>query len=216
MATSVSGTQSDEDRTRFFRLSQIIIDELTEILRDLLYNEVHPTHIKNHLLQKNFLQKLRPEQVAVICDANTNGYKDFDITLLYTLLRNVCNNVPTPTQSWGMSEMPSQNEVTVGDDVERIRLIRNTIFGHISKAAITETEFQDNYSNILDICTRMQTLLNKNYVQWLRDMEGSTIDPITENKYIELIKRLADEEKSTRGLLQGKNILIIIFLNLET
>ena len=205
MATSASGTQFDEDRTRFFRLSLIIIDELTQILRDLLYNEVHPTQIKNHLLQKNFLQKLRSEQVAVISDASTNGYKDFDITLLYTLLRNVFNNsISPPSQSWGVSEMPSQIEITVGDDIERIRLIRNTVFGHISEAAITETDFQEYFTIISDICTRMQTLLKKDYVRQLRATEGCTIDSSTENKYIELIKRLADEEKTTRGLLQGK------------
>nr|XP_022338230.1 uncharacterized protein LOC111133831 [Crassostrea virginica] len=48
----------------------------------------------------------------------------------------------------------------------------------------------------------MQTLLKKDYVRQLRDTEGCTIDSSTENKYIELIKRIADEEKTTRGLLQ--------------
>ena len=38
--------------------------------------------------------------------------------------------------------MPSPSEVTVGDDIERIRLIMNKLFGHISEAAILKTEFK--------------------------------------------------------------------------
>ena len=68
MATSVSSTGSDEDRTRFFKLSLVIIDELTQILRDLLPNEVPlpPTQIFNKVKQINYLQRLRPKQIVVI------------------------------------------------------------------------------------------------------------------------------------------------------
>ena len=103
MATS----GSDEDRTRFFRLSLIIIDELTQILRDLLHNEVSPAQIFNKVKQLNYLQRLRPEQIVVIKNANSQDYKDFDITLLYTLLRNVCQTITPPSQNWGVSTMPS-------------------------------------------------------------------------------------------------------------
>ena len=200
MATSASSTGSDEDRTRFFRLSLVIIDELTQILRDLLRNEVSPAHIFNRVIKINHLIKsLRKDQLAIISDANTLGYKEFDITLLYTLLRNVCQSITPPSQKWGVSNMPSQNEITVGDDIERIRLIRNKLFGHISQASISETEFQEYWSTISDICTRMQTLLNRDYVKRLNEAEERSIDLNTENKYIELIKRLTSEEKPTRG-----------------
>ena len=77
----------------------------------------------------------------VIKNANSRDYKDFDITLLYTLLRNVCQSITPPSQNWGVSNMPSQNEITVRDDIERIRLIRNKVYGHISEVAIPEIEF---------------------------------------------------------------------------
>ena len=217
MATSIQGTRSPEDRTRFFSLSLVIIDELTQILRDLLHNEISPSLIYNKVIQRNYLSKLRPEQVVVIKNANTHGYQDFDITLLYTLLRNVCQRMPSPSQNWGVSTMPSPNEVTVGDDIERIRLIRNKLFGHISEAAISETEFKDYWSIISDICTRMQALLSKDYVKRLQDAKDCSIDSDAENKYLQLIKTMAEEEKTNRYILQniqstlaGKNILIEI------
>ena len=203
MATSVSSTGSDGDRTRFFRLCLILIDELTQILQDLLHNEIPPTQIYKKVVERNFLDKLRQEQVDVVKNAKTRGYQDFDITLLYSLLRNVCQNIPPPSQRWGVSTMPSPNDVTVGDDIERIRLLRNKLFGHISKVAISESEFKKQSSIIPSICSRMQTLLNKDYVKRLQDAEVRSIDPETEEKYLQIIKRQAEEEKTTRDLLQN-------------
>ena len=159
----------------------------------------------NHLTQT-----LRPDQIANISNANTRGYQDFDITLLYTLLRNVCQNITPPSQNWGVSDMPSPNEITVGDDIERIRLIRKKVYGHISEVAIPEIEFKEYWSTISDICTRMQTLLNKDYSKRLQDAKECTIHADTEEKYIELINRLAEEEKTTGELLQGKYLLLFI------
>ena len=209
MAASVSSTGSDDDRTRFFRLSVIIIDELTQILRDLLHNEVNPTLIFMKVINLNHLTKtLRTDQIAVISDANTRGYQDFDITLLYTLLRNVCQNITPPSQPWGVSTMPSPSEVTVGDDIERIRLIRNNLFGHISEAAISKTEFKKHWSIISGICTRIQTILNKDYVKRLQTVEECSIDPDREEKYLQLIKRQVEEEKSTKDILQNIQSLL--------
>ena len=204
MATSISSTGSDEDRTRFFSLSLVIIDELTQILRDLLHNEVPPSQIFKKVTKVNHLTKtLRKDQIAVISDANTRGYKEFDITLLYMLLRNVCHNITPPSQNWGVSTMPSPSEVTLGDDIEKIRLIRNNLFGHISEAAISKTEFKKHWSIISGICTRIQTLLNKDYVKRLQVIEERSIDPDTEEKYLQLIKRQAEEEKTTKDILQN-------------
>ena len=203
MAASISRSASDEDRTRFSRIILVIIDELTQILRDLLHSEISHTQIYNRVKQMNYLQKLRPDQIVAINSANVRGYQDFDTTLLYTLLRNVCLNIPPPSRNWGVSKMPSQNEVTVGDDIERIRIIRNKTCGHIAEAAIPETEFKEYWSIIFDICTRMQALLKNDYVKRLQDAKECTIDTDTENKYIDLMKRLAEEEKSTRNILQG-------------
>ena len=203
MASSIRISGSDEDRTRFFRLSLVIIETLTQILRDLLLNEVSPTQLFEKVKQSNYLQKLRPEQIILISDAKTRGYQDLEITLLDTLLRNVCQNILPPSHNWGI--MPSSpDEITVGDDMERIRLIRNQLYGHISEVAIPETEFEEYWSTIVDICTRMQALLNTDYVKKLQEAKECTIDADTEKKYMELIKRLADEEKTTRDIIQSK------------
>ena len=215
MAMSVIGAGPDEDRTRFFRLSLVIIDELTSILRDLLHNEIQPKDIYSKATQPH-VQNIRAGQLILISSAKTEGYKNFDITLLYTLLRNVCPNIPSPTQRWGVLEMPLQNEITVGDDIERIRLIRNKVLGHISEAAIQENEFQEYWSTISDICTRMQTLLNKDYNNRLQKAAECTIDSDKEKMYIDKIKGIVEEETSLKDLvltiLARKGTHAIVFL----
>lgn len=142
---------SDDDRTRFFRLISVIIEDLTTILQDLLRREIGPSQLFNRVKQNS--KDLRPDQIVLISNAKTQGYKEFDITLLYTLLRNFCPNIQPPTQSWGMSNMPAQGETTEGDDIERIRLMRNKLLGHISEPTVTASKFQTEWRIISDICT---------------------------------------------------------------
>ena len=91
MAMSVIGAGPDEDRTRFFRLSLVIIDELTTILRDLLHNEIQPKDICIKATKLD-LPNVRAGQSILLSNAKIEGYKNFDTTLLYTLLRNACPN----------------------------------------------------------------------------------------------------------------------------
>lgn len=203
---------SDDDRTRFFRLISVIIEDLTTILQDLLRREIGPSQIFNRVKQNS--KKLRHNQIVLISKAKIQGYNEFDITLLYTLLRNFCPNIQPPTQNWGMSNMPAQGETTEGDDIERIRLMRNELLGHISIPMVSDNEFKKRWNIIYDICTRMQTRLpNKQYVQKLEEAKGRTIDSHMEEVYVEKIKELVEDENTLKKLLmkvledKGKIIL---------
>lgn len=211
---ALSKASSDEDRTRFFRLSLIILDELTPILRDLLSKEICPSQLLNRVKQQK-LKQIQPVQLLLIQNAKIDGYKKFDITLLCTLLRNYCPNIQQPTQSWEMTQIPAQNEITLGDDIVRIRMIKNKYVSHIHETAISETEFKDLWSIIFDICTRMQSRLpNKHYVQSLEEAQYRTIDSATEEIFMEKIKELIDEDENSlkkilRFIEERGNIFLI-------
>lgn len=51
-------------------------------------------------------------------------------------------------------------EIIVGDDIERIRIIRNNLFGYIFIFAVLENEFEEYWSIIFDICIRMDVKLS--------------------------------------------------------
>lgn len=199
---ALSKAQSDDDRTRFFRLSSVIIEDLTSVLQDLLHREIRPCQILNKVKQ-NF-KNLRPEQIVLITNAKVDGYKEFDITLLYTLLRNYCPKIQPPTQSWGIKNMPVQGETTEGDDIERIRLIRNKLFGHISSPTISETDFEETWCLISEICKRMDNKIPNTpflYAQKLEEAKERTIDSDMEKKYIDKIKELVEDEYTLKKLL---------------
>uniref|UniRef100_A0A8W8JTI4 DZIP3-like HEPN domain-containing protein n=1 Tax=Magallana gigas TaxID=29159 RepID=A0A8W8JTI4_MAGGI len=59
-----------------------------------------------------------------LCDLNSlDDYQNLDISLVYNLLRNVCKNVTPPKRGWDYE--PSDDDVSLGADIERIRLMWN-------------------------------------------------------------------------------------------
>lgn len=214
---ALSKVSSDEDRTRFFRLNLVILEELTPILRDLLHKEIYPSQILYTVKQQKF-KYIQLVQVPLLKDAKTKGYREFDITLLCTLLRNYCPNLEQPTQSWEITQMPAQNEITLGDDIIRIRLMKNTYVSHVHTTAISETDFKNLWSIIHDICTRMQARLpNTHYVQSLEEAQYRTIDSATEEIFMEKIKELADEDennfKKILSFIEEKGNIVFNLLN---
>lgn len=205
---AMSKAEPDEDRTRFCRLSLVIVEELPLILQDVLYREVSPNLLLHMVMKhKKGLEHLGPHQIIQVNNAKASGYSEFDITLLYTLLRNYFKkSIQPPTKGWGKQEMPEQGQETEGDDIERIRLIRNK-HNHsvmVSIPAISETEFNEKWGIIHAVCARMQTRLpniQHNYVQMLEESKIRTIDSDMEKTYIDKIKELAKEEMSVKTLL---------------
>jgi hypothetical protein len=192
----------------------VILEELTVMLQHVLHIEILPSKIESEVLQQVKNQKTRDkkilklgkEQNILIKNALNDGYSEFDITLLYTLLRNLkCVNIIAPTQGWGTSKMPGNGETTLGDDIERIRLIRNEVWAHASVPSLPVTKFQELWSIISDICSRMQNLLGKNYVQRLKNAETRSIDEDMENEYIEKIRKL-------KGKLRTKCCLFLSYV----
>ena len=96
------------DRTRFIKMTLVILEELTPLLQDILHDKISPHLLLSKVARhKTLFYNLRTEQLSLVQKANIDGYKEFDITLSYTLLRNLkCINVTTPTQGWGISMMP--------------------------------------------------------------------------------------------------------------
>lgn len=197
---ALSKPTSEEDRTRFFRLNLVIIEELTPMLQDFLLREILPSQILN--IVKRDLSHLRTHQIVQVKNAKTMGYKEFDITLLYALLRNYCPNIKKPTHGWGVQSMPKQGEITEGDDIERIRIIKNEQLSHKQILAVTEAKFEELWNIISDICSRMQDRLpNTQYVKRLEEAKNRTIDSEMENTIMEKFEELAEEEKSIKELL---------------
>ena len=170
------------EKDNFCKFGQGIVGPSSVILRDILESYIPCTDLLNIVNSRPVPLKLTNHQRQLIMSAATDGYQDFDITLLYTLLRNICSNLinpatpdlPAPTQGWGKDPLPS--DITLSDDIERIRILRNRVFAHLPRAELTENEYKTHWGELTDLCkrckhnTRLQPF-GHDYEQCLKDLE---------------------------------------------
>jgi hypothetical protein len=79
------------------------------------------------------------------------------LEIKYKLMRSF-SILDDPKQGWGKN--PTNTDVTISDDVERLRFARNKIV-HRIKADIDLIEMSDYFSNIVNITQRIDTNLVK-------------------------------------------------------
>ncbi|XP_063447976.1 uncharacterized protein LOC134727525 [Mytilus trossulus] len=188
--------------TNYARLGLATQNELPDILRELLLIKEPPHLLEVHLNINSFLSRnLRAHEWNIIRSVRTSQYKEFDVPLMYKLIRNL-NLVPCPTQGWDNQTPPSLTEITVGDDIERIRRIRNEIV-HRGNTNVLGHELADYFSSFKDIAKRLEVTLmlsNRKFVSKMENVETCCIDKDTEQHYI---KRLTELEKYETELVMN-------------
>ena len=185
-----------KENENYARLSRAIVDLMTFMLREILTLYILPTDIEGNALPfgSTKLKNLRTEQWDLIHKASTNGYVDFDITLLYALLRNLCTSVQKPSTKWGRNDLPKSNELTLGDDIERIRIVKNCLKSHTPTTELNDSEFEDYWKILRDVCVRMDLLFNKKYTTDLDKLKTVCMDTTLQKKYSDNLKLLLDRE----------------------
>lgn len=124
--------------------------------------------------------KLRQDQLKLcfLQPPAIPDYRNFDVTLLYTLVRNLCPSLK-PTNGWGKE--PDDADIQIGDDIERLRLFRNNYHAHADSTAISDAEFKDIWKNLNSVVNRIQKYMyskghNVDYKQELSKIESSKIE----------------------------------------
>lgn len=181
---------SNRETTNFARISRIILGPCTDVLCALLTIEIRPSDLPKQV--QTFLTKLPKQKKCPITKEQENlinkaNYSDFDITLLYFLLRNL-SNIPPHTNNWG--NVPSSRDRSVSANIEKIRLIRNE-FGHSSEISISETDFNNKWQEIFDIVRDIESFIGNFtiYQDAVRSIKTCSMDLDQINKYInELIE----------------------------
>ena len=197
------------------RMSRAVVDLGGDILRNALYHHYTPAVANAEVLRLRgilnhpFRSKLNAHQMSVLQSASIKGdYSECDITLLYTLLRNlpITQIALCPTAGWGA---PVQHgSVALGDAIERIRDLRNQMYGHTSSTAISVGTYNQLMTELYHICFRMDTNhatslqsptpRNQTYCQELTEIQVACMDPDTEEWYTDEIKRMEDSDKEIR------------------
>lgn len=148
------------------------------------------------------INKLRTDQrrICFLTPPAKPDYKQFDVTLLYKLIRNLCPSL-TPTKGWGNEPQPTDTQL--GDDIERLRLFRNTYYAHTVSKSIPDPEFdilwKDLKSVLRRIQPRCQTVFSESYEQKLIAIENSKFTDGYFEKCEVLLKALLILQTEERG-----------------
>lgn len=171
-----------------------LIDILASRVKDVdLFNKINSC--QTLLSGRN---QLRTDQLKIcfLTPPAKPDYRQFDVTLLYKLIRNLCPLL-RPTQGWGNEPQPTDTQL--GDDIERLRLFRNTYYAHTVSKSISDPEFdilwKDLKSVIRRIQSKCQTVCSVSYERELIEIKNS---------------------KFTHGYLKKCEILLEAFLKLQT
>ena len=151
---------STSGKTNFQRITRLLISGGTSLLREIFDSIYPPSHLPTILSNpatKNLLKgaKLTVPQWHCLCPSPGVYGKsaDFDVTLLFRLLRTICNLAPPAT---GWDALPASTDHSLTADIARIKYYRNSVYGHVNQGmAITDDEFPTLWLEISEALVRI-------------------------------------------------------------
>ena len=197
---------STKETTNYARLCRLLVDAGSDALRDA-FDKSRPTGDLNavllsppvHVVLQSLRKKgiLNPTQWGKLYPADKSAVssKNFDITLLMVLLRNICGLVRPAT---GWDTLPPATDTTLEADVVRIKCYRNTVYGHVSQASVDDPTFNQYWQDIQGALVRLG---GASYQSAIDDLKKECIDPDFEEHYRELLKQWVMDEVSVKERL---------------
>ena len=161
MASSTPATPSTKETTNYARLCRVLVDVGTCALRDCFDSICTPPTLHTVLAANQpTLQSLRSKRIinatqwgklfpAIPASVSS---RDFDITLLMILLRNICGLAPPLT---GWDALPGSTDVSREADIARVKYLRNTVYGHAEQAFVDDATFDTHWKEIRDTLVRL-------------------------------------------------------------
>ena len=214
MATGAAPSfHSTKETTNYARLCRLLVDVSAHILRDT-FDKRRPTGDLNAVLssppvhavlqslrKKRILSPLQWEKLYPAIKSAVSS-KNFDITLLMVLLRNICGLVRPAT---GWDTLPPATDATLEADIVRIKCYRNTVYGHASEASVDDPSFNQYWQDIQGALVRLG---GANYQSAIDDLKNESMDPEIEEHYKELLKQCIMDEVSIKERLDeiGKSL----------
>ena len=141
MATATpSPLASSVEKTNGNKLSRLLIDGGTTVLRNVFDSHHPPANLAANLSSKHIhstLTKLRHRKILNGSQwdklfpppgGGTPNSIYFDITLLFLLLRNICRLHP-PRSGW--DKMPPVSDTSFQANLARIKYYRNDLYAHV-------------------------------------------------------------------------------------
>ncbi|KAK3607772.1 hypothetical protein CHS0354_040676 [Potamilus streckersoni] len=133
---------------------------------DTQYKDIYQAILnkKGNLIPARGKQLLNQHQIQLVYPdpkgQKTGTVDQFDLSLLYTLIRNV-STVPEPTTRWGNDPCDNPRDKSLGASVERIRSYRNSISGHSPDSKMKQREYEDYWQTFYAVLRDIENALGK-------------------------------------------------------
>ena len=161
MASVTPATPTTKETTNYARLCCVLVDLGTCALRDSFDAICTPPTLHTILAASHSsLKSLRSRRIINATQwgklfpaiSTSVSSKHFDITLLMTLLRNICGLAP-PVTGWDV--LPAATDLSREADIARVKYFRNTVYAHAEHASIDDATFNTHWKEIRDTLVRL-------------------------------------------------------------
>ena len=176
MATSGS-PPSENEKTNHVKVSRLLTGNGRRVMQDV-FDTFHPPAnlhaVLNSPAVKDQLRGLLRRRVlnqhqwdTLYPTSGIAESKNFDITLLFVLLRNICNLAPPPsTGHWDKEPLPT--DLSQVADLVRIKKCRNELYAHRVQMALTDDEFEDIWNYVEAALNRLSASKYKDQIERLK------------------------------------------------
>lgn len=198
IATSLNAADllaSTNGKANFQRLARLLVCGGTQLLREV-FDSIHPPSVLPIVLNHPVIQgQLRwinqRERNCLYPSAGVYGKStDFDVTLLYKLLKTICS-LPAPLTT-GWNNLPNSADDSRSADLARIRFYRNQVCHDTSNMEINDVKFLFLWQEITNALVRLaKSISAERETEWQTAIDKYLNDPLTpddENNIEELTR----------------------------
>ena len=177
--------RSTDGKDKFQRISRLLISGGTTLLREVFDRTNPPVHLPLKLKDATTKKQLKeakltkPQRNCLYPSPGTYGEsKDFDITLLFALLRTICN-LPRPSKGWDILPAPADHGLVA--ELARIKHYRNAVYGHVNgNMEITDDKFLQLWKDIGQALIGVAAYLGSpSKCDWQTKIDKLLKDPLT-------------------------------------
>ena len=178
--------RSTRGKEHFQRIARLLISGGTTLLREIFDQlcppSSLPTILKNTATEKQLkaAKLTKPQWDCLYPSPGVYGKStDFDVTLLFRLLRTICNLIP-PIMGW--DALPTSTDHSLAADLVRIKYYRNSVYGHVNQQmeVTDDFDFLSLWREISEALVRIAGHVNpaKKH-EWHEAIDKLLRDPLT-------------------------------------
>lgn len=189
----------DHHKANGVRLSRLLIDKGTQAVRNV-FDSIHPPSTLTATLNSyhSFLKGLRYVnriQLDILFPPSGVPSKsaEYDITLLFVLLRNICGLYP-PVSTGSWDKNPPETDTSREANLARVKYYRNEVYGHVTSTGVTDSDFHPYWNDISAALVGLGVDCG--------DIQRLLTSPMEENSYINQVKDWKEKEDSLEVILR--------------